>query len=87
MDGAAHTGGTVRKRLIYAASRRSLLELEQILARFLEREVDSLSEKDCEGMLKLLLFTDLDLLNWVLDVTEPPPEVDTGLLARLRRCR
>lgn len=87
MNGETQAAAVARKRLAFAASRRSILEMEQLLARFLERELTGLDQGDCEEFMKLLQFSDLDLLNWVLGVTEPPNDVNPALLERLRQHR
>ncbi|MBF0136046.1 MAG: succinate dehydrogenase assembly factor 2 [Magnetococcales bacterium] len=75
----------LRRRLVFLTSRRSMLEMEELLRRHLNLEQMDLTE--CLALEKLLQCTDNDLLDWISGVRSPPPEVDRGLLSRLSRQR
>ena len=52
--------------------RRGLLELDLILARFLERYFDELDVGQRDILRELLQHSDNDLLDWVMGRQEPP---------------
>ncbi len=64
--------------------RRSMLEMETLLARHLTSALDSLDAAGCRALEILLQQTDNDLLDWIAGVAPIPPEVDAGLIQRLR---
>ena len=62
--------------------RRGKRELDLILASFLDRHLDTLSEADVGLLDRLLDASDDDLLDWVLGREAPAPEFE-GLIARM----
>lgn len=63
--------------------RRGLLELDLILNRFLEREVESLPEPELQTFKELLGEADTRLLAWVMGQEEAPARYD-ALIRRLQ---
>ncbi|MBF0152621.1 MAG: succinate dehydrogenase assembly factor 2 [Magnetococcales bacterium] len=74
---------SLRRRLVFLTSRRSMLEMEEVLRRHLDLEHMDLAE--CLALERLLQYPDNDLLDWISGVLSPPPEVDKALLMRLSR--
>lgn len=75
----------LQRRLAYTALRRSMLEMDRILERFLHTELSRLDDSQCERLLTLLQQPDADLLEWLAG--EPPPGVDGEMVDRLRPYR
>ncbi|MBF0181988.1 MAG: succinate dehydrogenase assembly factor 2 [Magnetococcales bacterium] len=73
-----------QRKLIYHAGRRSMAEMERLMARFLEAELTTLSDDDCMRLEALLHHPDVDLLDWLAGVAPVPSGVDGEVLARLR---
>ncbi|MCC7549269.1 MAG: succinate dehydrogenase assembly factor 2 [Burkholderiales bacterium] len=65
--------------------RRGLLELDIVLARFLDRHLDDLDRIEREAFKSLLMHSDNDLWDMISGRAEPPPEgVEAGVLELLR---
>lgn len=70
----------LRRQLLFLADRRSMAEMEQILARFLKERLSHLEEEACRRIMALLQQTDADLLDWLPGLKEPPEGVDREVL-------
>jgi len=66
--------------------RRGLLELDLLLARFLERDFASLSASELRTFSRLLDCPDPELLDMILGRHGPRSEDERPLLDRLRAC-
>ncbi len=64
--------------------RRGLLELDIVLGRFLDQELDALSPADREAFKALLELSDNDLWDMVSGRTEAEPGPQDRLIKRLR---
>lgn len=74
----------LQRRLAYTASRRSILEVEQLLERFLRHHLHHLDDAQCAALQDLLdRHTDLDLLDWLAGARVVPETVDPALLRLL----
>ncbi|MBF0295422.1 MAG: succinate dehydrogenase assembly factor 2 [Magnetococcales bacterium] len=73
-----------QRQLIYHAGRRSMAEMERLMARFLETELTTLNDGECASLEALLRHPDVDLLDWLAGVVPVPSGVDGEVLARLR---
>ncbi|MBF0176939.1 MAG: succinate dehydrogenase assembly factor 2 [Magnetococcales bacterium] len=71
----------LRRRLVFLASRRSMLDVEELLRRHLDLE--QLDMTECLALEKILQFPDNDILDWLSGVQVPPPEVNRDVLSRL----
>ena len=72
-QGAATIDPLRRTRLRWR-SRRGLLENDIVLTRFLDKNLDVMSEPDVQGFDELLELTDNDLLDLILARTQLQPE-------------
>ncbi len=70
----------LHKRLAFLADRRSMAEMEQILARFLADRLHGLEGDACQRVIDLLQQSDADLLDWLSGLKEPPVAVDREVL-------
>ena len=64
--------------------RRGLLELDIILGRFLDQELDALSPAEQDAFKALLELSDNDLWDLVSGRSEPDDGPQAGLVRRLR---
>jgi antitoxin CptB len=64
--------------------RRGMLELDLVLARFLERDFAALSEAQQEAFKAVLEYPDNDLWDLVCGRMSPPPGEMAGVVERLR---
>lgn len=64
--------------------RRGLLELDLVLSRFLERDLEGLAPDDLKLFKELLGEADTVLLAWVMG-QEQPPQHYSGLIGRLQQ--
>ena len=73
-----------RRRALYRAWHRGTREMDFILGRFTDAELDRLSDADLDAFEYLLEAPDTDLYEWVTGRTEAPPQYDTDVFRRLR---
>ena len=66
--------------------RRGLLELDIVLGRFLERELDALGPAERDAFKALLELSDNDLWDLVSGRSDPGDGLQGRLVRRLRRC-
>lgn len=66
------------------ACRRGMLELDLLLARFLEKQYANLSEAECLQLMHLLNEEDTSLYAWLMGQESPPTPFQL-LLDRIRR--
>ena len=62
--------------------RRGLLELDLILAKFLDRHLENLSPAGLNAFMRLLDYTDNDLLDLAMGKT-PPPDPEIAAIIKL----
>jgi succinate dehydrogenase flavin-adding protein (antitoxin of CptAB toxin-antitoxin module) len=77
----------LQKQLFFQASRRSMAEVERILARFIDSELQTLDDEACQRVLAFLDQPDPDILDWITGLTIPPAVVDGEVLSWLIRFR
>lgn len=69
-------------------SRRGLLENDLIITRFLDAHEEELTDRDIDGLVKIMALGDNDLLQMLLSRSEPEGELDSpevhDVLRRLR---
>ncbi|MFD2262569.1 succinate dehydrogenase assembly factor 2 [Lacibacterium aquatile] len=72
-----------RKRLLFQAHHRGSREADILIGRFADAEVPGMTEAEMTAFELMLDLPDIDLVNWVMGRTVPPPEDDTPILRRL----
>ena len=70
------------QRLKFRAWHRGTKEADFALGRFVDAEMDSLSETDCDFLERLMDEQDADIMNWVTGREAVPDDLDTPLMAR-----
>lgn len=73
-----------RRRLRFRAWHRGTRELDLLLGRFADAEIEKLYEPDIGSFEALMDVPDHDLYGWIVGSEEPPVPYDTPLLRRLR---
>ncbi len=73
-----------RRKLLFRCWHRGLREMDLILGRFADREIEQLSESEVTELERLTDLPDPQVLAWLTGGAEVPQEFDTPLLARLR---
>ena len=75
---------TRRRRALYRASHRGTREMDFILGRFAEAELDGMGTEDLGTFEHLLEAPDTELFEWVAGRLPVPRPYDTDLFRRLR---
>jgi len=89
MNDVSHHQADPKKRArLRWRSRRGLLENDLILTRFLDANEEILTDSEVEAFTKLLELSDNDLMNLMLEKSEPEGEMDSppvhALVRKLR---
>ena len=66
--------------------RRGLLELDLVLTRFVEQQLEQLNDAGRSAFESLLELPDNDLLDMVMGRAEAPTPAEQSVLELLRRC-
>jgi antitoxin CptB len=72
-----------RRRLHFRAWHRGMREVDLLLGRFADANIDDLDETELASFEALLLLPDPDVLSWVTGEFAVPPEADSPLVRRL----
>mmetsp|Transcript_58798 Transcript_58798/g.133100 ORF Transcript_58798/g.133100 Transcript_58798/m.133100 type:complete len:187 (+) Transcript_58798:97-657(+) len=85
-QGATRVGadGIRRKRLVYRSKQRGWLEVDLLMGTWAEEHVHSLCEEEMDQYEDILNQETIDIFNFVTGKEEPPLELRTPLLERLR---
>jgi succinate dehydrogenase flavin-adding protein (antitoxin of CptAB toxin-antitoxin module) len=70
----------LQKQLFFQASRRSMAEVERILARFLGAQLLTLDDESCRRVLNFLNQSDPDILDWITGVSEAGEDIDKEVI-------
>jgi antitoxin CptB len=73
-----------RRKLLFRCWHRGLREMDLILGRFADREIDRLSENEVTELERLTELPDPQVLAWLTGGDAVPQEFDTALFRRLR---
>jgi antitoxin CptB len=73
-----------RRRLLFRSWHRGTREADLIMGRFADAHIAVLSDAELDEYEHLLEALETDLLTWVTDVTQVPPEHDTAMFRRVR---
>ncbi|HEV2676926.1 MAG TPA: succinate dehydrogenase assembly factor 2 [Aliidongia sp.] len=76
-----------RKRLLFRSWHRGTKEADLLLGSFAEANLPGFSAADIACYEELLDQEDADLWDWMTGHTEPPAELDTEVMRRLRGFR
>ena len=73
-----------RKRLLHRARYRGFKEADIVIGGFAEGALPGMSEPELEAFEAILSLNDHDIYSWILGASEPPANVDAGLIAKMR---
>lgn len=75
---------TRRRRTLYRAWHRGIREMDLIMGRFADAEIETLTEAELAAFELLIEVPDRDLFRWVTGEVETPTNYDTAVFRRLR---
>lgn len=73
-----------RRKLRYRAWHRGTREMDLLLGRFADAELDRLSEPEITALESLIEFPDPDLFSWLMGESPVPSENDTPMFRRIQ---
>lgn len=73
-----------RRQILYRAWHRGMREMDLIMGRFADAEIEGLSEEEVAEFERLIEVVDRDLLAWITGEAETPENYDTPLFRRLK---
>ncbi len=73
-----------RRRILYRAWHRGTREMDLVMGRFIDAELDVLSEEDVADFERLIDAQDHDLYDWIVGKQDVPAEQETPVFRRLR---
>jgi antitoxin CptB len=73
-----------RRKILFRAWHRGMREMDLIMGQFADAFLPDLSIDDLDRFEVLIEQSDRDLLHWILDAEDIPPELDTSLLKAIR---
>jgi len=76
-----------RRRLLFRCWHRGIRELDLVLGRFADAQIESLNETELTELEGWLEIPDQQMFAWVNGMEPAPAEMETGLFQRLRDFR
>ena len=73
-----------RRRVLFRSWHRGIREMDLVLGRFADDNIDQLSDEELTVYEALMEVPDRDLLKWVTGEAEVPANYDTDVFARVR---
>ena len=87
MTGTTRTSSDLdprRRRVLFRSWHRGIREMDLVLGRFADRNIDTLSDDELTVYEALMEVPDRDLLKWVTDEAPVPPNYDTPVFRRVK---
>ena len=87
MTGTTRTGEGLdpqRRRALYRSWRRGTREMDLLMGRFADAEIDRFTDEEFEVFEALIEVQDRDLFAWIAGKEPTPPEHDTEVFRRLK---
>lgn len=75
---------TRKRRLLFRAWHRGTREMDLMLGRFADSEIDRLGEAEIAAFEKLLDAPEPDIYHWIMGTLPPDPEYDAPLMRKIR---
>jgi antitoxin CptB len=72
-----------RRRILYRAWHRGIREMDLVLGRFADAEIDRLTEEEVADFERLIEVLDHDLYAWLTGAQPVPSDYDTPLWRRI----
>lgn len=73
-----------RRRILYRAWHRGTKEMDLVMGRFVDAELDNFNDEDLVDMEHMIEAHDHDLYDWIVGKKPVPSDQDTGVFRRLR---
>ncbi len=73
-----------RRRLLFLSWHRGIREMDLIMGRFANDEIEQLAGRELDDFERLTQLPDQELLAWVTGERETPAEYDTVVFRRMR---
>lgn len=73
-----------RRRALYRSWRRGTREMDLLMGRFADAEIDRFDDAELDQFEALIEVLDRDLYAWISDKEPPPAEHDTAVFQRLK---
>lgn len=87
MTGTTRTSSDLdvrRRRVLFRSWHRGIREMDLVLGRFADANIDQLSDDELTVYEALMEVPDRDLLKWVTDEAPVPANYDTPVFARVK---
>ncbi|WP_026607823.1 succinate dehydrogenase assembly factor 2 [Methylocapsa acidiphila] len=88
MSGSLTTGAPLdarRRRIVFRAHHRGMLEMDIIFGRFVDAEIAALDDGELDDLEVLLDEPDRDVLSWVTGEEKTPARHDTPVFQKILR--
>jgi len=72
-----------RRRLLFRCWHRGIREMDLVLGRFADAQIESLTEAELTELESWLEIPDQQIFAWLNGMERAPPEIETGLFRRL----
>ncbi len=73
-----------RRRILFRAWHRGMREMDLIMGRFAEEQLNNMSESDLDTFELLIEAQDRDVLAWITNEKETPDNYNTAVFQRLK---
>jgi antitoxin CptB len=83
-DTTSHGLDVRRRKILFRAWHRGMLEMDLIMGRFADAALASLSEAELDDLEKLLEAPDRDVLGWMTGEIATPGDYDTPVFQKIR---
>jgi antitoxin CptB len=87
MSGLARTSADFderRRKILFRAWHRGMREMDLIMGRFAEEQLNNMSEAELDTFELLIEAQDRDVLAWITNEKETPDNYDTDVFQRLK---
>lgn len=74
----------LRKRLLFRSNHRGMKEIDLLLGRFADLNIDILNDEEIADLDELLNENDPDLYNWITNKVLPPVRYQHQLMKKLQ---
>lgn len=75
----------LKKEIQFRGQRRGIKELDMIMGRFIENELNHLNEDELTALRNILLESDLDLLAYFQNEKPLPPHLNADLFIKIKK--
>ena len=87
MSGSTVTSAALdarRRKILFRAWHRGTREMDLLMGRFADARLAGMSDAELDEFEQLIEVPDYELFRWIMGDSEPHPDCDTGVFARLK---